>query len=225
MKQKATHVAEHGHYNFMLNQFLELEGCEVNLVAIDANQDCILIPDLSQVSKIRIVPNIATKPTDWKDDSDWNAVTDNTLTGNTKAKYLKGIGGRPEPSSVQISLPKGKKVTDYKRFRLDFTVFITEEAVFNFLKQMNDWVDFTFWYETVGGKRVGGQNGIKPQNVFSTASIYKPGKNDVENGRLIIEWIADSEAERSVIIPVLGAHLVDDTLSHLVDDSGGFLID
>ncbi|MCA9368292.1 hypothetical protein KC887_08645 [Candidatus Kaiserbacteria bacterium] len=210
----------------MLNQFLEIDGCGNNLGAIAADQDCLVIPIHSQVNKIRIVPDIVEKGTDWDwtEFSDWLSITDNTYTDNTKAKYLKGIGGRPEPTVQEVDLPQGKKATDYKRFRLEFTVFISEDAVYTLLRQLHGWTGFRFWYETVGGKRIGGENGIKPQNVTTYAAIYGAGRNDIESGRIIIEWIADSEADRCDVTTYSTGHLVDDEGSPLVDENGDYLI-
>lgn len=170
-----------------------LSGCgdgTFNLVAIPADQNCSEIPDLSQVSDLYITPTGATDAFDYTG-GDPTAVVggiDNTVTDNSKTKWLVGKGGVDDPELVTYAAAKGNIVIAERRYRLIFELPVRSAAVRNLLLQLQcNWKDFNFRFGTIGGNLFGGENGISPSSVNAFLPLAS-GDDDYEIGRIEIGY-------------------------------------
>lgn len=186
----------------MINHFLNCPiSCENNLQlgAIAVDQNCNSIPKLSQVCDLIIRPTNAPLPDDWTNKYDLEGIIDNTVTDNSKAKWLVGRGGIPEPEEIIVPLLKFNQKRVKNIYELTFSTSILEDLNYSFLKQFQcGWKDFSFWYGTRGGRFFGGPTGIFPSFVVSRMPLLD-GEDDTEEGIIIIRWCADGEPERTMI--------------------------
>lgn len=183
-----------------MNSFLSCPDCgdELQLGAIDVNQDCTLYDQkYSQVCGIIFLADTATLPVDWTDANDWADVLDNGLAGNGKGKYLVGEGEIGEPDGDLTEYPKRRLRITNRLYDVDLTVKNLSDAQYDFLKQLQcGWVNFRFWIETVGGRLFGGANGIDPATV-NVSFIYSGGRNDKEEAIVTIQYESDGDPPRA----------------------------
>lgn len=168
-------------------------GCETDLelVAIPADQNCIEVPLLSQVSDLYITPTGASEAFDWTVPlvpTYLSAGIDNTDTNNAFTKWIVGQGGVAEPELTPWEGPKGATAIIKRTYTLEFEVNVKNEGMRNMLRQLQcNWRSFKFWYGTRGGKLYGGENGIVPASTNAVLALGA-GAEDFEMGRIIIVW-------------------------------------
>lgn len=135
------------------------EGCD-NTLPIVSFDDC--SPELNSGNLAYLyVTNIGNPLTDWTDLAEWTARLSNSSTDSAAIRKFSIIGSKPAPekSETTISLDRtyyGKAVHTID-FRIDETNALNHEA----LRQFECGGDFLIWYETIGGLRWGGDEGIE----------------------------------------------------------------
>lgn len=160
------------------------------LPALPSDPDCLLTPSLSQISDLFITPCGAANPFDWAEDP-VEAVADeidNTDTTNAKTKHLVGVGEIADHAPTVFNAPKLQRLITKRRYTLNFTVLVTDQSVYDFLRYLQcNWTEFTFQWANLGDSLFGDTDGIKPSlvDVFFTAG---GGEEDVEQARLQIEF-------------------------------------
>ena len=128
----------------MINEFTDIScpadcSTPVLLGAIAEDQSCVTVPDYSQVRDLLITPDGAPQPIDW---TAAPAVTyvadsiDNTEALGAKSKHLVGQGGVAEPELREVEMPDRAIVVASRTYTLTFRVSITEQAVYDMLRQM-----------------------------------------------------------------------------------------
>jgi hypothetical protein len=98
--------------------------------------------------------------TDWTDEAEWAARIDNDSTDSAAIRRLRVIGSKPAPDKPEQTI-SGDRVyyglpTHTIDFRSDETNAINHEA----LRSFECGGAYTAWYETIGGLRWGGNDGI-----------------------------------------------------------------
>lgn len=182
-----------------MNEWLDIScpaGCDTPLLfgAVPEDQNCVEIPNLSQVCDLYIWPNGATDAFDYTggDPVLVAGAIDNTDTTNTKTKWLVGIGGVAEPQTVEFNGPKGSLKIIKRIYTLDFQVNVRDTNQRNLLRQLQcNPNNFKFRYGTLGGQLFGGSTAITPSfsdAIFSLGS----GNEDYELARIIIRWQVSS---------------------------------
>lgn len=170
----------------MLNPFFTLppDACDIfPNPAIPVDQDCTDYAQLlSQISAIIVCPDGANKPTNWQNSAGWEGVIDNTDTTGTKCKYLTGIGGLTPAEGVQINLSGGRHI-EYREKQYDMSFRIlnrsaTGHEIFADWWEVG-WKGFSVWFETLGGRLVGGAEGMRPV-VVQCFRPYGAGNTDKE---------------------------------------------
>lgn len=183
-----------------------LTGCpadcdEDNLLpAIPESQDCTSYPQtLSQISDLYIMPNTSGVDvfTDWATTPTATAsAIDNTVTDNSKAKWLVGIGELPAPEKTTTEYPKLKRKNDERLYSISFRVLNLVDAQYDFLRQIQcGWTDFTFYYADLAGFAYGIAGGLVPE--FVDVDFPKGGGNTDKNvGVITLQFRADGDPER-----------------------------
>jgi len=166
------------------------------LPAIEVNQLC--IPELreSEVCGIYFLPAGATGPADWTQAADWTAVIDNTDVLNANVKYLVVEGDVPEPEFSTQRVSRGRSVDGIKTYTLNATIKATTDLHYLFIKALQCGnADFKIWYETLGGRLFGGQNGIELTLVRASAPLDR-GADGFERFEIVLQYRAYCEPER-----------------------------
>lgn len=167
-------------------------GCddELLLVALPEDPDCVVIPDLSEISDIYIEPTGADSAFDYSggDPVENAGGIDNTDTTNAKSKWLVGIGEIGDPEEITYPAAKGRTVILKRIYTLTFRVIVKEDGVRNFLLQMQCGdTNHLFRYGTRGGKLFGGEQGIAPTSVNARLPLAS-GNEAVEEGTLVFTF-------------------------------------
>jgi len=186
----------------MINELLTCPAdCDTALLlpALPEEQDCTNYEILkSQVSDLFIRPtgapdifaSWATTPTYVADS------VDNTVTDNSKTKWLVGIGSVAIPEKETVQYPKGKTKTKTRIYTLNFKVMNMDATTREFCRKLQcGSTDFSFYYGDRSDFAYGKAGGLTPKSI----DVDMPQEGD-ENSSLfaniIITWEADADAER-----------------------------
>lgn len=143
----------------------------------------------SQVSGLFIVPDDATPPADWESSVDWSNAVDNTVTDDTKAKYLIGRGSFLPASQVEVNLSGGRLIEVRERtYRLSFACLNVNDGHADFGRKLQNNVrKFSVWLKTLGDRIIGGETGMRP--VFVNADFpFSEGNEDREVMAIIMDF-------------------------------------
>lgn len=177
---------------------------EFLLPALPSDPDCLLPPVLAQISDLFITPCGVENSFDWTAtpvDAVANAI-DNTDITNTKTKHLVGTGEIGDHSPTVYEGPKLTRLITKRRYTLNFTVLVTDQEVYDFLRYFHcNWQDFSFQWANLGGNLFGDTDGVRPSlvDVFFTAG---GGNEDVEQARLQIEFDTTNGFPRRSVNPL-----------------------
>lgn len=186
-----------------LNNFLGCGG--VTLGALPNNGGCILepAPRLSQIAGVLVLPLGAHLPDSWNTAADLNEITAPATSGNAVAKWLIGSGQVPEPVVLSALFGRQDRIVTGRVYTLTMNVRPVCDTVYAYLRNMQrNWTGFRFWFYTLGGRLVGGANGIRPRYV-SASFPYTDEDGGAEVGRLLLEWKADGDPDRALITGLL----------------------
>lgn len=190
----------------MINVFNTIcpEDCDTGVIlpAIAVDQDCISYDDYrSQVSDLWIKPNSAasTPFADWT--NSFSVITanpsaiDNSVTDNSRVKWLTGIGGVPTPEKTNQPRPKHRSKVTKRAYTLTFIVsnVSDENRAFGESLQCGD-TNFTFWYANEA-HAFGKNTGIVPSSVDVDFPLGEGGE-DLEQMVIIITWDAKTDPQR-----------------------------
>lgn len=187
------------------NNFLTCPAdCDDDLLlgAIGEEQGCTSYSQTkSQICDLIIKPNTSSIEvfTDWATTPTLTADgIDNTVTDNSAAKHMVGIGDVADPEENELAYPKGQLKVEDRLYTLAFTCYNMNAAEYALYRQLQcGSTDFTFHYADLGGFVYGAATGIIPKSV--TARMPKGrGDNDRNLCNIIIKWEADGDPERKV---------------------------
>lgn len=182
----------------MINEFLGTKCGRLYLSSLPL-QDCVITPRLSQVCGVIVSPFGVALPTDWTSKAAVLATIDNDVSDNSAAKYLPGVGGIEEPNEITPTTGKDERRVSRRLFTLSMEVPTGDDERYEFLRELQTgWRAWRFWFDTVGGRLIGGQYGIVP-DFLSVAFPYGGGVDDVEKGVLRVEWFADGDPGRATM--------------------------
>jgi hypothetical protein len=182
----------------MPNNFCLCDTCdEFIFVALDADQDCAGVPNLSQVCGLLIIPDTADLPTDWESKTAWEAVIDNDTEG--AGKYLTGVGSIPEPEKNTITVAKGVEMTTIRDYTLTMEVYNLSNTQYTFLRSLQcNPLNYVFWPENVSGHIWGGSTGIAPR-LTDVDFPLGAGEDELEKAVLTINWRSKCDPPRTYI--------------------------
>jgi len=161
---------------------------EMDLPDFPEIQDCISYTQRrSEVSGLFIIPTgVVISPTFFNLISYWRGLVDNT--DPTKVHYLSGIGSFLPGAKSPVSLAGGRVEENRERRQsLLFNVLNMDADHILFARQLQrNKKDFRFVLYTVGGRVIGGKNGLRPMFVDSDIP-FASGPDSREAITLIIE--------------------------------------
>jgi hypothetical protein len=163
---------------------------DYDLQVFPAIQDCTDYPQrLSQICGVIILPIGATKPADWTTIEGWAGVIDNTDTSGAKARYLVGVGSFLPVGENVVRLAGGRS-EHYgdRRWQCAFDVLNMDTGHLDFGKRLQGgYKAFNVWIETVGGRLIGGEEGMSPFLVNSKTPFEK-SSNSTERLETIFDF-------------------------------------
>lgn len=135
------------------------EDCSANLPEVSFN-DC--APELNGGNITYIyLTNLGNPLSNWLDETEWSARIDNDSVDSAAIRRLRVIGSKPAPDKPEIVISGDRTVyglaTHTIDFRSDETNAINQEA----LRSLECGGEYLMWYETIGGLRWGGNDGIE----------------------------------------------------------------
>ena len=179
----------------MINDFLPADCVRVLLPAISADQNKVLPPSLSEVCGILVLPMRAAPPSSWVSSDAIENAADNTVTDNSSAKWITGIGDLPRPEDIIIDMGKDERRIGRRLFSLEFEVNVRCDPELSFVRTFQQqYRSFKFWIATRGGRFLGSQRGIFPKFVTAWAP-YERG--EIEKAFIQIDWYADGSPARA----------------------------
>lgn len=176
---------------------------EFEFLALDVDQNCPGEINLSQITDIWMKPNSAGAgevPFDNWVTTGFTVLAnpdaiDNTVTDNSKVKWLTGVGEVPASEKQIVSVQKFLKKTIKRVYTLTLTVYNLSNAQYEFLKSLQcNPLNYTFWYGN-SAHVYGKATGIIP----TATDVDFPlgaGESDVEMATLTIQWEAKTDPER-----------------------------
>lgn len=174
---------------------------ELSYPAISAEQDCTNYDQyLSQISDLYIIPDGAPDIF-----ASWSTTPtlvsgsiDNTVTDNSKAKWLVGIGFVTVPEKINTQYPKGKMKVTKRTYTMSFKVLNTSAAQRELLRKFQcGSTDFTFYYGDRADFAFGKSGGLVPKSI--DADLPQEGDEDSKQyGTITITWEANADAERRI---------------------------
>lgn len=213
-----------------INTFLTCPAdCDENLVlgATTDNQDCTNYQlEYSQIFALIILPDGASLPSDWTSVSAWASVIDNTISGNTKGRYIVGEGSIPKAEGEEVEYPGRKSRIVSKEYSLSLDVKNVDSlAQYNFLKQLQCGVtDYKVWIETVGGRLFGGPSGIDINGLDSDFP-KSGGRDDKALAIVSVKWEADGDPLRTDISGLAAAISNVETQPTVLQDNSGNVLE
>lgn len=182
----------------MMNWFaVDPCDCAPGLPALAADPLCYVIPRFSQVIGLIMLPLGAARAVDWTDYDSFSAILDNTSTDNSKGKFFLGRGELLEPQDIIVSLGRSVRRIIRRRYDLVLSVEIQSDQQYAMMRHVQkSYRAFRFWVPTLGGRILGGADGIRPSFV-SARGVYQPGINDTEAGKIILQWYSDIDPDRA----------------------------
>jgi hypothetical protein len=177
----------------MLQEFIDISHCDLSLSAIPVNQLKGVDPGLSQVTDLIIRPFGVDKPTDWTTYSTVEAIVDNTVTDNSAAKWLHGIGELPNPTESLRSMGKSGRAIWARTYTLSFNPSLLCGNTMDLLDELQTgWNRFSFWFRCWGGAAYGGSDGIIPALVNVRRPLGR-GVDSFRSAEIRLTWTANGD--------------------------------
>lgn len=147
------------------------------------NQSCDNYETLfSQVAGVLIFPFSAAIPAPWNASTAWLNMVDNTDTVGLKGKYL-AVEGSFLPSGSVVAAPANDRRNYITERRYEFLGKTSrfELSMSNFVRTNMQTLRprYRCWIETVGGRIIGGQNGLIPF-IHDVSPVFNGGRSDKE---------------------------------------------
>ena len=122
---------------------------------------------------------------------------DNTITDNSKTKWLVGRGEIPRPEDIIVEMGKRERRIGARLYAIEFEVNVRCDPELAFLHTFQrQFRSFRFWLATRGGRFLGGARGIFPDFVTAWSPYLR---DDVERAYLRFEWYSDGSPTRATV--------------------------
>lgn len=173
----------------------------LQLPAIGAEQDCTNYnQSLSQISDLYIRPDGAPDIfATWATVPTYVAASvDNTVTDNSKTKWITGIGSVP-PAEKEVTIyPKRKSKVTNRTYTLTLRVLNMTDTQREFCRRLQcGWTGFTFYYGDVSDYVYGVTGGLKPKSVDCDLPLEGEDTSKAY-ATITIVWEANGDPDRKV---------------------------
>lgn len=134
-------------------------GCDNDLPIVSFD-DC--SPELNSGNITYLyVTNRGNPLTDWTDLAEWAARLSNTSTDSSAIRQFRIIGSKPAADKPETVISGDRTYYGLATHTIDFRIDETNQINQDMLRQMECGGAFLIWYETLGGLRWGGDEGIE----------------------------------------------------------------
>lgn len=177
---------------------------EFTFLNLDTDQNCAGNPFLSQVTDLWIQP-VGGTATAVSPFTGWTSVLstitatagaiDNTVTDNTKTRWITGVGNVDVPEKQVVRVQKFLDVTLKRRYTLNFEVYNLSNGNREFLVSLQcNPTNYRYWYGNTNHV-FGSGTGIIP--VYTDVDFpLGAGEADLEKATLTLQWESKTDPER-----------------------------
>ncbi len=121
----------------------------------------------TQVKALIFVRPNGNRPSDWSSANGWADVVNNSSTSADYGRYMAGIGSFLPVETTKANLSGGRHELNRERvYQLRFRSLNTTangSGHVSMLRQIeNNFREYDIWIETIGGRIIGGENGLRP---------------------------------------------------------------
>lgn len=125
------------------------------------------------------------------------ARVDNTSSAGNAIRKLTGIGSKPAPTDVYLTLTRGQEKLIRRTHTLEFKVYDLSDSNRESLRLLQCGADdlYSLWYETTGGNQYGGLAGLTLKN-FRLNEIVPESRDEAIYWTINLTWETPYDAER-----------------------------
>ena len=155
---------------------------------------CAPVINLSEIKRILIGKANIQPFTDWTSATEWiERISEDAVTQNA-IRPLTVIGDKPAGTPVTKDISNGRKYTIGKDHTVNVTVDDVSDENYEFMRSSECGGNYKMWFETMGGKLYGGNEGI---DVFLDLNdVLGAGKDEIEKLVGTATWRAKFHPER-----------------------------
>lgn len=167
--------------------------CSVVTPAVDFS-DCNPSINAAQIKNI-YVTNPGYPLANWEDPSEWAARVSNSSSTVSAIRRYTVIGSKPRPTSTIKKISHDRSIAGTKQHVLNIKIDETNDMNYeNIVRASECGGQRQMWYETMGGKLYGGNEGIPSSIVID--DVIVEDLEDIERFEGEITWSAKFHPER-----------------------------
>lgn len=169
--------------------------CDSALGAVEFNY-CNPEVNPSEIRRIFLSSSGASPFSDWAEATEWLTRINQTDTEDKNAiRVLTTIASKPAPSQVTKELSDGRTKVVRKDHSMNYLVDENNDVNYEFFRQLECSGSVRLWYETMGGKIYGGNEGISA--TMSGDEILNSGADEIAIFEGVITWKSKYSPERT----------------------------
>lgn len=171
-----------------------LNDCATNIPDVSF-ADCNPEINLSQIAKIYLAKPVAASFSDWTQASEWATRISTTDDTDDAIRPLTVIGDKPLPETGTKTISGGRIVTTDKKHTINFDIDESNATNHDFARGASKCTkSVKFWYETIGGKLFGGNDGI--DGTFAIDMTLSRTEGDIILYPGTLKWTSQDLEER-----------------------------
>lgn len=158
--------------------------------------DCAPDINLSEIRRIFLAKTIADDFTDWSEPTEWaTRVSDTDIASDDTIRAFTVIADKPAGDLNIYEASDGRDITISKSNTINYTIDDVTPENYEFLRTgIECGGQFKMWFETMGGKLYGGNEGIRSS--MTGDNILNRGREEVELIEGTITWKSKHSPER-----------------------------
>lgn len=176
-------------------------GCEADLPEVNFD-DCLPVVIFSVIVRIFLAKKTAAPFTDWTAAGEWVSRISANSTGADAIRVLTVIADKPAGAGVIKEISNGRRITIGKDHTLNFTIDDVSDENYQAMRQLECGGEYKMWYETLGEKMFGGNEGILVR--VDVNNVLGRGRDEIEVINGVFSWRAKFHPERTAS-PIFGS--------------------
>jgi len=158
--------------------------CEANLPVVEFNE-CAPEINLSQINKVYLGKR--NQPfTDWTDPAEWASRLSNTSLDDDAIRTLIVVGDKPLPEVQEQEISNQRTVVLNRNHSLNLAVDESNGVNHAAIRDLQCTTQLSMWYETLGGKLFGGNDGIPVS--LQIGIVLAGGAGDIQKYQGVAKW-------------------------------------